>query len=716
MSAANTHHRSCNLCEAMCGITISVEDQKITSIKGDPDDPFSRGHICPKAVALKDLYDDPDRLRTPLEKRDGEWHPISWDEALDKAAAGIKRVQSEYGHNSVGAYLGNPNAHNLGSLLMGPPLLRALKTRNRFSATSVDQLPHHLVSWKLFGHQLRIPVPDIDRCDHFVMLGANPLASNGSIMSVPDVKKRLRAVSERGRVTVIDPRRSETANIADVHHFIRPGSDATLLLAMLNHLFESGQVRPGVLSAYLDTDPQSLQAYFAPWSAERAEAATGIAAASIRQLVDDFCAADAAVLYGRMGVSVQAFGTLCQYLIMLFNILTGRLDAPGGLMFTTPAANILAQTNPGSMGRFHSRVRKLPEFGGELPVSTLAEDILTPSQDQDDTPIRAMFLIAGNPVVSTPNGDQLNRALASLDFVVSIDFYINESNRHADIILPPVSPVERAHYDLIFHLLAVRNTARYCPPLFDKPAEARYDWEILLALQERLAPAKTIKDKLGRRAMSLLGPTGMVDLLLRNGPYGAGFKPFGQGLSISRLKRHPHGVDLGPLKPMLPDALHHKDGKIHLDTAFFLADLQRVEETFAQPSAHKMVLIGRRHVRSNNSWLHNSHRLVKGKPRCVALIHPNDAERLGLAGDSARVKVRSRVGELEVSASISDEVMPGVISIPHGWGHDKDDTSWKTAQAHAGVNLNTLTDDQALDKLSGNAALNGIAVHVQALA
>ncbi len=716
MSAANTHYRSCNLCEAMCGIAITVEDRQITSIKGDPNDPFSRGHICPKAVALKDLYDDPDRLRTPLEKRDGQWHPISWDEALDKAAAGIQRVQQAHGRNSVGAYLGNPNAHNLGSLLMGPPLLRALKTRNRFSATSVDQLPHHLVSWKLFGHQLRIPVPDIDRCDHFVIIGANPLASNGSIMTVPDVKKRLRAVSKRGRVTVIDPRRSETAAAADVHHFIRPGSDVTLLLAMLNHLFESDQIRPGVLSEYLDTDPQTLRAYFAPWTAERAQLATGIDAATIRQLVDDFCAADAAVLYGRMGVSVQAFGTLCQYLIMLFNILTGRLDAPGGLMFTTPAADILAQTNPGSMGRFHSRVRKLPEFGGELPVSTLAEDILTPSQGADDTPIRAMFLVAGNPVVSTPNGEQLDRALASLDFVVSIDFYINESNRHADIILPPVSPVERAHYDLIFHLLAVRNTARYCPPLFDKPADARYDWEILLGLQDRLAPAKNLKDKLGRRAMRLFGPTGLVDLLLRTGPYGKGFKPFGEGLSVGQLKRHPHGIDLGALKPMLPRALGHRDRKIHLETAFFLADLARVQDTFGERKEHEMVLIGRRHVRSNNSWLHNSHRLVKGKPRCVALIHPSDAQRLGVEGDDAMVNVRSRVGELEVSASISDEVMPGVISIPHGWGHDKDDTSWKTAQAHAGVNLNTLTDDQALDHLSGNAALNGIPVEVKAVA
>ena len=719
MSADRTHHRTCTLCEAMCGISIEVQNETIKSIKGDPDDPFSRGHICPKAVALKDLYEDPDRLRTPMQKRDGEWLPLDWETALDIAAAGLRKSRENHGNDSVGTYSGNPNVHNTGALLMGPPLLRALRTRNKFSATSVDQLPHHIVAWKLFGHQLRIPVPDIDHCDHFVMLGANPLASNGSIMSVPDVKKRLRAVQKRGKVVVIDPRRSETGELADQHIFIRPGSDVLLLLAMIHELYAQNLVNPGSVEKLLDTPAASLAEHFQAWTPERAASATGIPADQIRALVSDFCAADAPVLYGRMGVSVQAFGTLCQYLISLFNILSGRLDVPGGLMFTQPAVNVLAQTSPGNMGRYHSRVRKLPEFGGELPVATLAEEILTPGEGQ----IRAMLLMAGNPVLSTPNGEQLEQAFAQLDFMVSIDFYINESNRHADIILPPVSPLEREHYDVIFHLLAVRNTSRYAPALFERPADGRHDWEILQGLQQRLAPARGLKDRVGQKLSQTFGPAGMLDLLLRTGPYGGGLNPI-KGLSLSKLKKHPHGIDLGPLKPALPKALHHRDRKIHLNTEFFLADLARVKETFsntenaAKKGEHGMLLIGRRHVRSNNSWLHNSHRLVKGKSRCLALIHPEDAQKLGHRdeADSLQLRVKSRVGEVEIEASISDEIMPGVISIPHGWGHNKSDTSWKTAQANAGVSVNTLTDELSIDALSGNAALNGVPVAVKRVA
>ena len=711
-----THFRSCNLCEAMCGIAIQLDDGRIQSIKGDPDDPFSRGHICPKAVALKDLYEDPERIRKPLEKRGDGWQEIGWEEALDKAAAGLKQVQEKYGHDAVGSYLGNPNAHNTGALLFGPPLLRALKTRNKYSATSVDQMPHHIVAWKLFGHQLRIPVPDIDRCDHFLMLGANPAASNGSIMTVADVKKRLKGVAQRGRLIVIDPRRTETAALATQHHFIRPGSDVTLLLAMLHVLFRDDLVNPRHLQEFIDTPASDLAAYFEPWTPQRASKHCGIDAQDIVALVHQFCAADAPVLYGRMGVSVQSFGTLCQYLISLFNILTGRLDRPGGLMFTRPAANILKQSGPGHLGKYTSRVRGLPEFGGELPVATLAEEILTPGDQQ----IRAMLLMAGNPVISTPNGQQLDQAFAQLDFMVSIDFYINESNRHADIILPPVSPLEREHYDLVFHLLAVRNTARYAPALFEKPKDARHDWEILQGLQQRLAPARGLKQKLSNKLGSTFGPAGMLDLLLRSGPYGGGLNP-SKGLSLAKLKKHPHGIDLGALQAELPGALHHKDEKIHLSATFFLADLERVEKTFdnaSTDSQRQMLLIGRRHVRSNNSWLHNSQRLVKGKSRCTALIHPRDAQVLGHQDTDSplRLAVSSRVGELEIEAEISDEIMPGVISIPHGWGHDKSETSWTTAQKKAGVSVNQLTDHLAIDEFSGNAALNGVPVEVKKIA
>ncbi|WP_269618131.1 molybdopterin oxidoreductase family protein [Zhongshania sp. BJYM1] len=711
MGSTSKHFRTCNLCEAMCGIEITVENDKITTIKGDEQDSFSRGHICPKALALKDLYEDPDRIRTPMEKVDGEWRELSWEEALDKVASRIKSLQAEHGNDSLGVYLGNPNVHNTGSLLMSGGVLRALKTKNKFSATSVDQLPHHIVSWKLFGHQLRIPVPDIDNTDYFLMFGANPLASNGSIMSVADVKQRLKDVRKRGKVVVVDPRRTATAELADAHHFVRPGTDVLVLLAMLNVLFAEGLVNTGSLAKHLDQGPMSLADKFGAYSPEMVAPLTGMSAEVIRGLVREFCAAKAPVMYGRLGVSVQEFGTLSQYLIMLFNILTGRLDSVGGLMFTKPAVDILAQSGKGNMGRFHSRVRGLPEFNGELPVAVLAEEIATQGEGQ----IKGMLLMAGNPVLSTPNGEQLDRAFKGLDLLVAIDFYINESSRHADFILPPVSPLEREHYDVIFNVLAVRNNARYAKALFPRRADARHDWEILLSLRDRLQPARGLKDKLSRQLLRRAGPSGLLTLLLRQGPYGGGLNPF-KGLSMAKLKKSPHGIDLGALKPALPKGLYHRDRKIHLETEFFLKDLARVDAKFLNPDKkpEQFLLIGRRDVRSNNSWLHNSHRLVKGKSRCTALINPIDAQALAIA-EGDMVRVSSRVGSVELAAQLSDEMMSGVISIPHGWGHNLGGTQWQTAEAHAGVSVNDLTDEMHIDELSGNAVLNGVPVTLMAV-
>jgi anaerobic selenocysteine-containing dehydrogenase len=711
MSTSRTHFRTCNLCEAMCGIAISLEDNKITSIKGDADDPFSRGHICPKAIALQDLYEDPDRIRQPMQKVDGEWQPLSWDDALDKVAARIATLQAEHGSDALGVYLGNPNVHNTGAMLMSGGVLRALKTKNKFSATSVDQLPHHIVSWKLFGHQLRIPVPDIDNTDHFLIFGANPLASNGSIMSVADVKKRLKDITKRGKVVVVDPRRTATAELANAHHFIKPGSDVLVLLAMMNVLFSENLVNTGSLKEHLDQDPAELAGFFKDFEPERVAAITGMSAEVIRAMVRDFCTAKAPVMYGRLGVSVQEFGTLTQYLIMLFNILSGRLDSVGGLMFSKPAVDILAESGRGNMGRFHSRVRGLPEFNGELPVAALAEEISTPGKGQ----IKGMLLVAGNPVLSTPNGEQLDRAFEKLDLLVAVDFYINESSRHADFILPPVSPLEREHYDVIFNVLAVRNNARYAEALFPRGKDARHDWEILAGLQDRLQPAHNLKEKIARRTMRRLGPSGLIDVLLRKGPYGGGKNPFA-GLSLAKLKKSPHGIDLGALQPAMPGCLYHQDGKIHLETGFFLKDIDRVKSRFFNRDSRpdEFLLIGRRDVRSNNSWLHNSHRLVKGKSRCTALINPEDANHLGIE-DGQLLRVSSRVGSIEVAAAVSDEMMAGVISIPHGWGHHRKGTQWQEAEAHAGVSVNDLTDEMHIDELSGNAVLNGVPVTVTAV-
>lgn len=709
----STHFRTCSLCEAMCGIEIHTQDNKILSIKGDKNDPFSRGHICPKATALQDLHEDPDRLKQPIERTSSGWKEISWEDALNKTAARLKGIQQQHGRDAVGTYLGNPNVHNMGSMLFGKDLLHALRTKNKFSATSVDQLPHHIISHLLFGHQLMIPVPDIDRTHHFLIIGGNPIASNGSIMSVPDVKNRLKAIKKRnGKVVVIDPRRSETAEIADQHHFITPGTDALLLLAMLNVVFDEKRCTIGSLKPHIDS-PYGIEPLVRPYTPEKVAPITGISADNIRQLVREFCEAKTAVCYGRMGCSVQQFGTLTQYLIMTLNIITGRLDIPGGMMFTHPAADILAKSSKGHIGKIKSRVRGLPGFGGELPVAALAEEILTPGDGQ----IKAMVIAAGNPVLSTPNGAQLDDAFSQLDFMVSIDFYRNESNRHADIILPPVSALEREHYDLIFHTLAVRNTAKYSDALFSPGPNTKHDWQIYLELAHRLKQKTTLSDRLSHQLKLKMGPQALLDLLLRTGEYGGGLNLL-SGLSLSQLKQSPHGVDLGPLRPRLPQALYTRDKKINMSLSFFVEDIKRLEASVFndnEKDSHSLLLIGRRHVRSNNTWLHNSQRLVKGKSRCTVMIHPTTADKLGIEQQQL-VEVSSRTGKVTIAAEITDEIMPGVVSIPHGWGHNKKGTNWKIAEKHAGVSVNDLTDELFLDDLSGNAALNGVPVSVSAIA
>jgi len=703
------HYRTCTLCEAMCGIAIETDGQHIVAIKGDDKDPFSKGYICPKAVALKDIHEDPDRLRQPMLRTEHGWQPIAWQQAFEHIEREIKRIQLAHGKDSVATYLGNPNVHNLGSMLFGSSFLRSLKTRNRFSATSVDQLPHHIVAWKLFGHQFKIAVPDIDHCDFFLMFGANPMASNGSLMTAPGFRHRVKDLQARGgKLVVIDPRKTETAEVADAHHFIRPGTDALLLLAMINQLFTDNRIALGRLAAFTD-GVQQIAGYVAPYTAERVALHTGIDAAAIKKLVDDFCAAKNPVCYGRMGVSVQAFGTLSQYLITLLNILTGRLDAVGGLMFTQPAADMFARMGRGHLGKYKTRVRGLPEFGGEFPVAVLAEEITTAGDGQ----IRALFTMAGNPALSTPNGVQLQAALQQLDFMVSVDFYINETTRHAHIILPPTSPLERDHYDIIFHMLAVRNTAKYSPALFRAPLHGKHDWEIYFELEQRFAPPRGPIEKTRALLTRVLRPRGMIDILLRTGIYGGKWR-VNEGLSIRKLRQHPHGIDIGPLRQDLPAGLWHASKRIDLAPAFFFTDLSRLEQTFFAPhrdSEFPLQLIGRRHVRSNNSWLHNSERLIKGKNRCTLMIHPQDAVALQV-GDGAVVSVESAAGRVSIEAEVTENIMPGVVSIPHGFGHDGKGAQLQIAQKHAGVSINDLTDASEVDLFSGNAVLNAVPVRV----
>ncbi|TFY92749.1 molybdopterin oxidoreductase family protein [Pseudomonas kairouanensis] len=696
------HHRACHLCEAICGLTLETTQADdgslaITSIKGDALDTFSRGHICPKAVALQDIQNDPDRLHQPMLRVGSEWQPIPWEDAFALVAERLAGVQARHGQNAVAVYQGNPSVHNYGLMTHSNYFLGQLKTRNRFSATSVDQLPHHLTSHLMYGHGLLLPIPDIDHTDFMLILGGNPLASNGSIMTVPDVEKRLKAIQARGgKVVVVDPRRSETAAMADQHLFVRPGGDAALLFGVLNTLFGEKLTRDSHLPVEGLDDVRRAIAGF---TAEAMSHQCAVPAEQIRQLARDFAAADKAVCYGRMGVSTQAFGTLCHWLVQLINLVTGNLDRVGGALCTTPAVDLVASTGGGHFNRWQSRVSGRPEYGGELPVSALAEEMLTEGEGQ----IRALVTVAGNPVLSTPNGRQLEQALDGLEFMVSVDLYINETTRYADLILPSTSALENDHYDTTFNMFAVRNVTRFNRAILPKPQGALHDWEIFVGLAQAFAAQTGVVLK------PTMAPAQMIDFGLRGGVYGDASE---HKLSVAMLADHPHGVDLGPLKANLAPRLKTADGKVQAAPAVILADLARFAAQPA-PVADELLLIGRRHVRSNNSWMHNYHRLVKGKPRHQLLMHPDDLASRQLS-DGQRVRVSSRIGMIEVEVVASLDMMPGVVSLPHGWGHGRPGVQMTIASSQPGASANDLTDERQLDELSGNAALNGVPVQVAA--
>ncbi len=705
-----TVKRACHLCEAMCGLEIDVDGDRVVAVRGNDDDVFSRGYLCPKGAAIGDLHHDPDRLRTPVRRvgsgPDATWEPIGWDEALDFAADGLNRIREEHGDSAVGAYLGNPTVHSHGSLFL-PLLLKALRSKNIFSASTVDQRPQEFAYQTLFGAALLVPVPDVDRTAFLLVMGANPAVSNGSLMTAPDLKRRIKDVRARGgRVVVIDPRRTETARIADTHHFIRPGTDALLLLAMLNTIAAERLSAPGRLAGFTDGIDEVLAAA-APFTPEAVAPVTGIDADAIRALARDFAAAESAAAYGRVGTCHQEHGTTTSWLVQVLNIVTGNLDRPGGVMFTTPALDVVAASGPTRRGRWESRVRGLPEFMGEIPVATMSDEILTEGEGR----VRAMLVSAGNPVLSTPDGRRVDEAFAALDFFVAIDLYVTETSRHADIILPPVSPLERSHYDHAFSALAIHNIARWSPPVFDAPADGMQDFEVFVELAARVAGSTRAEIIASRFGPDVETPDDVVAMGFAFGPYGAD-RGDGRPLTFDDVRDTPDGIDLGPLQPRLPERLLTSDQRIQLAAPELLAEVELLVGRLAEaPDAADdgLLLIGRRQLRSNNSWMHNQERLVKGRDRCTLLVHPDDATRHELS-EGDRVVVTSRVSSLEVPIEISDEVMVGVVSIPHGWGHGRTGVGWKTAAANPGVSVNDLTDATLLDRLSGNAALSEVPV------
>jgi anaerobic selenocysteine-containing dehydrogenase len=694
---------TCPLCEAACGILVDLDGERIRSIRGDPDDPFSRGYICPKAAALVDIHNDPDRVRTPLIRQGTGWRAASWDEALERAADGLVRLRRQHGRDAVAIYYGNPVAHSLGLITHALGFARALRTRNVYSASSADQLPQMLVALRMFGHQVLIPVPDLERTNFLFILGANPLVSNGSLMTAPDMRRRLRTIRERGgRVVVVDPRRTETAEAADEHVPIRPGTDALLLAAMLHVVFAERWVDAGRLEGRIK-NLDALASLVHELSPERVAPRTGISAETTRRLAAEFARTKRAACYGRVGLCTQRHGTLASWLVQVLNLLTRHLDDVGGMMLTTPAVDIVSTSSKmglrGTYGRWRSRVRDLPEFGGELPVATLAEEIETPGAGR----IRGLITIAGNPVLSSPNGRRLDRAFASLEHVVSVDPYLNETTRHAHVVLPPAPPLSRAHYDLALYAFAVRNVAKYAEPVVERDSSERHDWEIVADLSARMFVPRLLRAP-ARGALHVLRPERFLDLMLRMGPH---------RLSLAKLRQAPHGMDLGPLEPgRIARLLGTADGQIDVAPADFIREArERLLADVTMDTNGDLLLIGRRQLRSNNSWMHNSHRLVKGKPRCTLLIHPHDATTRDLAnGDLAHLQ--SKAGSLTVPVEVTDAIFPGVVSLPHGWGHDRDGTRLTVARDVPGASVNDVTSELDVDTLSGTAAFNGVAVHV----
>lgn len=685
--STRTAFRACNLCEAICGLEFKIDGDRIVSIRGDAQDPFSRGHICPKGVALIDIHEDPNRLRKPMRRDGSEWREIEWDEAFALASERLANIQRAHGNDSVGMYIGNPSVHNSGTIFNVPALARVLQSRNVFSATSVDQLPHQLIALLMYGHQFLLPVPDLDRTNYLLILGANPIASNGSMMTAPDIAKRMAAIRARGKVVVIDPRRTETAQASSEHHFIRPATDAALLMALLNTMRDEGLMHIAQPDRVRNLDV-ALDA-IAEMTADRAATITGIDAETIRRIAREFASASTGVVYGRVGASLQSFGTLNLWLIQLLNLVTGNLDRAGGAL---PARPLIPIMRRGHHAQWRSRVRGLAESGGELPVAVLAEEIETAGDGQ----IRGMITVCGNPVLSTPDGRRLDDAFASLEFMVAIDIYLNETTRHADLILPPASSLQHDHYDLIFNALAIRNVARFNEALWPRSEDERYDWEILGALTEGIG------SHLARETRPARSTADHVAFALASR---------GASLTLDDLRSAPHGLDLGALEPSLFDRLETADHKIDCAPDVVLADVAR----FLRESTHTnetLLLIGRRHLRSNNSWMHGSHRLIKGPRRDQLMMHPDDLASLGLI-DGQSVEVRAANRSVQTIVQSTNDVMRGVVSLPHGFGHNRTGTRLGLAEQHAGASYNDLSDANAVDAVSGNAALNGIAVTVR---
>jgi anaerobic selenocysteine-containing dehydrogenase len=736
--STETIYRSCPTCEASCGLVMEVDraQKQVISIKGDPDNHRSKGYVCAKSQAFRYIYEDQERLTKPVKKIDGQWQEISWEAALSETAKRLADIRDQHGKDAIAMYYGNPNGHNFSTQIYTQMFITLLNTERFFSAGSVDQQPKNLGCELLYGNGWVFPIPDLDNTDFFVCMGGNPMVSQGSLMSAPDIGNRLKALQARGgKIVVIDPRRTETADVANQHLFVRPGTDAFLLMAFVNELFATGRVTPGRLADFTD-GIEKLESLSAPYTPERVAAITGVPADRLRQLVDDFCSASAPVLYARIGLCTQQFGTLASWLVDVVNILTGRLDAKGGAMFPRPATAHNDPTMvPPELGynRWQSKARGFPEYMSMLPASLMAEEMELRGEHQ----VRALLTVAGNPVLSVPNGKRIHAAMDDLEFVVAFDFYINETTSQADIIIPSTTQLEHSNYDFLFSATCVRNFAQYSPQVFAPPSGALEQWEIINEVTARMngmtrtdleammldgmiaqlqanAPdlAHLSVDDIKQKTAEHEGPERLLDIMLRAGPYGDKFE--GDGLTLAQLKQMPHGLDLGALEPRFPELLATRNKRIDIAPDIITSDIPRLQAALEKGPGDQMLLIGRRHIRDMNSWLHNLNNYARGKNRCTLLINSQDAQRIGLtAGGIARIT--SKVGEFDAEVDINDSIMPGVVSLPHGFGHTYRNTRQSVATALTpGVSANDLVDDNEMDVPSGTSVVNGVPVSIVA--
>ncbi|GAA4277939.1 molybdopterin oxidoreductase family protein [Aquimarina mytili] len=696
----------------MCGLAIEVQNNEVIGIKGHQEDIYSHGHICPKGIALKDLHNDPNRLKQPIKKTASGWQTISWDEAFSIAEKEFKSIRKKYGNDAIGTYTGNPTVHNTGTAITLYDTINALNTKNRFASHSLDSVPVFLVNQMMFGHAMMAPIPDIDNLDYLLIIGANPMASNGSFMSTPNIREKIKSIQQKGgKVVVIDPRKTETATKASEHYFIHPEKDVLLLLAIINELVLQDGV-PTSKALLLSDHFEELKTMVQPYTKEMVAPITGMTVEQITHIVDDLIKHSHSVVYGRLGVNTQSYGTLCQWLITCINVLLGQLDEKGGLLFTLPAIDyVTLMAHESKMFRYSSRVKSYKEIVGEFPTATLADEILTEGKNQ----IRGFISIAGNPARSAPNSQLVEKALASLDFMLAIDMYINETTQHADLIMPPAVGLETMHYSFVLHMIATRNTTKFSPAPLSISKEQRYDWQIMGELQRRLFTGNILQ-RIKSNIMSRIHPKTKLDLALKTGPYGVWGGRFlrKDGVSLKRLKKHPEGIELAPLRPVLPKRLFTKNKRIELMPEIFVEEMKKVEQLLTPQSAEQypLKLIGRRHLRSNNSWMHNLPVLEGGSRRCTMMIHPNDAASHSIEPEEM-VEVYSEFGAISIEAEVTTNIIPGTISIPHGWGHYGDGVQMETAKRNAGANINQLMDHNRLDSLSYNMAFNGHPVAIR---